>query len=167
MPHTLVQLKRRTTALKAQASAEEELIEQIRARVVELELCPKDIFPDGWPSFDVAPDGRGEEIPANAKYADGPGRAWSGIGRRPKWLNAAIGLGAELDDFLVKKAHHHVPKTARSRQPLMQVAEAGVVYRGAEGQEWSGVGRRPKMASRRARGGQHARRLRYPEAQQR
>ena len=33
------------------------------------------------------------------KYRDADGNTWTGRGRKPKWLIAAINAGAKLDDF--------------------------------------------------------------------
>lgn len=41
-----------------------------------------------------------------AKYADDQGNAWHGVGKRPKWIHAALNAGQSLEEFLVgaKKA---------------------------------------------------------------
>lgn len=41
--------------------------------------------------------------PAKIKYADpkNPENAWSGRGRMPKWLSAAVGSGKKVEDFAV------------------------------------------------------------------
>jgi DNA-binding protein H-NS len=36
-----------------------------------------------------------------AKYADGRGNTWHGIGKRPQWIHAALDAGHSLADFLV------------------------------------------------------------------
>ena len=37
------------------------------------------------------------------RYRDDAGPAWSGRGRRPGWINAALAAGKTLDDFAVNK----------------------------------------------------------------
>ena len=37
---------------------------------------------------------------AKAKYQDGAGNSWGGMGPRPKWLKQAIASGKKLEDFL-------------------------------------------------------------------
>lgn len=37
--------------------------------------------------------------PAGVKYRNSDGQAWSGRGRKPKWLAAALAAGRSLGDF--------------------------------------------------------------------
>lgn len=37
-----------------------------------------------------------------AKYSDGQGRTWTGMGKRPDWLKAALAAGKTLDELLIK-----------------------------------------------------------------
>ena len=41
---------------------------------------------------------------AAAKYQDGAGHGWSGIGKRPNWFKAALAAGKTADELLVKPA---------------------------------------------------------------
>lgn len=38
-----------------------------------------------------------------AKYADGQGNEWVGMGKRPDWFKAALAAGKTPEDLLVKK----------------------------------------------------------------
>ena len=38
----------------------------------------------------------------NAKYSNGEGGAWAGVGKRPNWLREALAAGRQLSDFEVK-----------------------------------------------------------------
>jgi DNA-binding protein H-NS len=38
-----------------------------------------------------------------AKYGDGAGRTWSGVGKRPNWFKDAIAAGKTADDLLIAK----------------------------------------------------------------
>jgi DNA-binding protein H-NS len=52
-------------------------------------------------------DGRSASAgkPVAAKYRNtATGETWSGRGLKPKWLSAAIGGGAKLEDFLIAAA---------------------------------------------------------------
>ena len=40
--------------------------------------------------------------PAAAKYQDGGGNHWSGVGKRPNWFKAALATGKTADDLLLK-----------------------------------------------------------------
>lgn len=37
-----------------------------------------------------------------AKYTDGAGRTWSGVGKRPNWFKDALAAGKQAEDLLVK-----------------------------------------------------------------
>ncbi|RZJ13267.1 MAG: H-NS histone family protein [Rubrivivax sp.] len=37
-----------------------------------------------------------------AKYTDGAGRTWSGVGKRPNWFKDALAAGKQAEDMLVK-----------------------------------------------------------------
>jgi DNA-binding protein H-NS len=37
-----------------------------------------------------------------AKYTDGQGRTWGGIGKRPDWFKAALAAGKTPEDMLIK-----------------------------------------------------------------
>lgn len=37
-----------------------------------------------------------------AKYTDGAGRTWSGVGKRPNWFKDALAAGRQAEDLLVK-----------------------------------------------------------------
>jgi DNA-binding protein H-NS len=143
MPHTLAQINRRASAIREQADRHRETIERIRADIVALELAPGDIFPEGWPAFaESSPAAPPVEVPATARYADGPDRTWTGKGRRPSWLLEALERGAELDDFLVKSPKAQAPK-GRPHE-IANVAQPGIMYRSPSGEEWQGKGRRPR-----------------------
>ena len=38
-----------------------------------------------------------------AKYGDGTGRTWSGVGKRPNWFKDAIAAGKTAEDLLIAK----------------------------------------------------------------
>ena len=145
MPRTIAQLKNRLAKLKAQASLTREAIERIRATVLEHQLTAADIFPEGWPphgeprkpeppTVSLAPEATA------ARYSDNAGNSWAGIGRRPTWLVQALADGAELEDFLVKPAAKRTQKVTKSATTNLA---SSAPYRNAEGQEWTGRGRRP------------------------
>lgn len=46
-----------------------------------------------------------------AKYADDQGNSWHGIGKRPRWIYAALDAGHALQDFLVS------PQKAAAKRP--------------------------------------------------
>jgi DNA-binding protein H-NS len=51
------------------------------------------------------------------KYRDKSGNTWAGRGAQPRWLTAAIKVGAKRDDFLVdKSAGKRTKKTRKKRR---------------------------------------------------
>lgn len=38
-----------------------------------------------------------------AKYTDGAGRTWSGVGKRPNWFKDALAAGKQAEDLLVTR----------------------------------------------------------------
>lgn len=38
-----------------------------------------------------------------AKYTDGTGRTWSGVGKRPNWFKDAIAAGKQPEDLLISR----------------------------------------------------------------
>jgi len=94
---------------------------------------------------------------SKAKYANGQGQVWGGMGPRPSWLRAELEAGKSLDDFLVKKvpskakpvssntlpattkpASPKAPKGAQKRRAKTQYADP------ASGKSWAGMGPQPK-----------------------
>jgi DNA-binding protein H-NS len=47
---------------------------------------------------------------APIKYRDKSGNVWAGRGAQPRWLTAAIKVGAKRDDFLVDKSARKLAK---------------------------------------------------------
>ena len=122
MTKTFAQLIRDVKVLRDQLADGEKAVAQIRDMAVKHRLVAEDIFPAGkWPgerlgepeapaSTETAEGGVLPVAPENqaaptvrAKYADGKGNTWSGMGRRPKWLAAALAEGKKIEQFLTKK----------------------------------------------------------------
>ncbi|MBR0775824.1 H-NS histone family protein [Bradyrhizobium diazoefficiens] len=66
-------------------------------RVIGIDATPKEDFRAAKNAIKIAGDG------ARGKYADGEGNTWSGRGRKPKWIKAALESGKSIDDFLAAK----------------------------------------------------------------
>ena len=50
-------------------------------------------------TYTVPAPGEQDDDGRMVKYRDADGNTWTGRGRKPKWLIAAINAGAKLDDF--------------------------------------------------------------------
>lgn len=76
----------------------------------------------------------------SAKYSDGQGKSWSGMGKRPYWLRDALAAGATLEEF--------APGDASSKSGVKLKApkkrKSKVIYRDQAGHTWSGMGPRPR-----------------------
>lgn len=61
-------------------------------RIIGIDAAPQDKFRRSTAAVEAS-------INRPAKYADGHGNTWSGKGRRPQWLKAALATGKTLVDF--------------------------------------------------------------------
>lgn len=74
--------------------------------------------------------GKSKESGKPAKYADGQGNTWGGMGKRPQWVHAALEAGRALEDFLIgaKKTTARA-KAASAPQPTAPQARKKVITR--------------------------------------
>jgi DNA-binding protein H-NS len=81
--------------------------------------------------------------PANrsAKYSDGQGNSWSGMGKRPYWLRDALAAGRTLDEFATGAGSLKLNST---KLKASNRRKSKVVYRDEAGHTWSGMGPRPR-----------------------
>jgi len=70
------------------AERRHDALEKLKEQIAVLGFTPNDLAP--------ARTGRASVRP---KYSDGNGNHWSGKGRKPDWLTAALDAGANLEDF--------------------------------------------------------------------
>ncbi len=98
------------TALHAEADAAREreragVIAKINVAIAEFGLLPRDldfkkVSPrDGKKLSKPAIKKSAAKKPSVIKYQDGEGNKWSGRGRQPGWLTAALAAGKPLEDF--------------------------------------------------------------------
>lgn len=88
-------INKQIQALMRQAEAvKDEAIARVRKDIVAHGLTVEDLFGKRR----VAPKASSAVA---AKYADGSGNSWAGMGKRPQWLRAALEAGATLESFLV------------------------------------------------------------------
>ena len=77
----------------------------------------------------------------SAKYSDGQGNSWSGMGKRPYWLRDALAAGRTLEEFATGVAS---PKPKSAKLKASKMRKSKVVYRDQAGNTWSGMGPRPR-----------------------
>ena len=83
-------------ALEAQIQAQKPAaVARVVALMEELGLT--------WRDMGVEPMGRAKaKTKRKVKFRDEQGNTWSGVGQRPRWLQARIQAGASLEQFLIK-----------------------------------------------------------------
>ena len=87
-----------TRVKKAIVSARErernEARQEVMALVAKRGLSITDVFGTGRST-------KGSKVAVKYRNSDNPDDTWTGRGRQPKWLVAALKKGAKLDDFAV------------------------------------------------------------------
>ncbi|MEJ7688023.1 MAG: H-NS family nucleoid-associated regulatory protein [Variovorax sp.] len=76
-----------------------------------------------------------------AKYSDGQGNSWSGIGKRPYWLRDALEAGRALEEFAAAGSSS---RTRPAKAKSAKKRKSKVSYRDEAGNTWSGMGPRPR-----------------------
>jgi len=76
-----------------------------------------------------------------AKYSDGQGNSWSGMGKRPFWLRDALNAGRSLEEFASETAAAK-PESPKGRTAKKRKSK--VAYQDQAGHTWSGMGPKPR-----------------------
>lgn len=114
MTKTYAQLQKQIARLQQEAEAIRAkevagVIARIQEAILHYGLTTADLFPT--PSARKAPGSKtakpakpaksaaGKKQPAPAKYTDGQGKTWNGIGKRPGWFVAALAAGKTAKDL--------------------------------------------------------------------
>ena len=88
----LTQIEEEQRALDARRAAiKKQVVERVKVMIRTYHLTTDDIT--------VPAPGEQDDDGRMVKYRDADGNTWTGRGRKPKWLIAAINAGAKLDDF--------------------------------------------------------------------
>lgn len=139
MATSLSKIKTQIEKLQKQADAiQANVISRIKREIAQHGLTAEDLFGGG----NIVGDGR----PANprrpakvkkleaikpAKFADGKGNTWHGVGKRPDWIHEVLAAGRKLEEFLVGKKSKPdagtkaVPKKTSGKMPAAKPAAAG------------------------------------------
>lgn len=114
MAKSLAKLKEQIAKLQKEADAiQSDVIARIKREIAQHGLTAEHLFGSARSTFigngnRAAPATKGTKAKAGtanaAKYADGQGNTWHGIGKRPGWIHAALDAGRSLSDFLVGKS---------------------------------------------------------------
>lgn len=101
---------------KEAATIQSEVIARIRKDIAKFGLTAEQLFgmatgaKRGRAAKAVAPSAKAAKP---AKYADGAGNSWGGMGKRPEWLRQALAQGKRLEDFLIAKPEAPSPAKAK------------------------------------------------------
>lgn len=102
---------------KEAASIQSEVIYKIRKEIAKYGLTPEQLFGESEvrKSRAAKPAKKAPKSRA-AKYADGMGNAWGGMGPRPAWLREALEAGKALEEFLVGGGKPKAATATRGRR---------------------------------------------------
>ena len=149
MTQTYAQLQKQIASLEAQAlkakSAETDaVIGRMKQAIAVYGITAADLF--GSQNAKAART-KGSRQRA-AKYADGDGNTWVGMGKRPQWLRDALAAGKSLQDFAVDGAAR--PKSngtaagGRKSGAKRRKGAGKTKYKDDAGHRWSGFGPQPQ-----------------------
>ena len=134
------------------------VIDRIKVAIAEYGITAEQLG-FGSPSKRVAAKKTSSKAPSagKAKYANGQGQVWGGMGPRPAWLRAELDAGKSLEDFLVRKGPAETkPASSKARTAAKKPASAkgvkGAQKRRAKrqyadpasGKSWAGMGPQPQ-----------------------
>lgn len=127
MATSLSQLKSQIAKLQRQAdSIQATVIARIKKEIAQHGLTAEDLFESSKVAKPVTNDlaapakpkpkanTKGADKPA--KFADGQGNTWHGVGLRPKWIHAALNAGHSLNEFLIAREAAPAEPTTKARR---------------------------------------------------
>ena len=180
MAQTFSQLQQQIQSLQAQAEEVrqrevEGVIEKIKDAIATYGISQQDLFGIGGTRAAVRTNGAAQPSAVrakfkskakgkSAKYADGNGNTWVGLGKRPRWLQDALSSGRSLQEFLIAGGQNASASAAADGQAKDPAASsqskkggAGkarkAMYQDDAGNSWSGRGPRPRWLKQAIAGG--------------
>lgn len=78
----------------AQSREKDEFLADIKAMAAKRGLSISEVLGSGKA-------GKGSKVAIKYRNRDNPSETWTGRGRQPKWLSAALKKGAKVQDFLI------------------------------------------------------------------
>ena len=105
----IAQLQKQADALRSREKAE--VVDRIKEAIAHYDISADELFgataPKATRKRAAAPKAGGKtrkaaaKKPAGvAKYTDGAGRTWSGVGKRPNWFKDALAAGKQAEDSM-------------------------------------------------------------------
>lgn len=133
-------LQRQAEKLRAQDS--DGVIARIKVAIAHYGLTAEQLGFGATANGVKAKEKAGKAAPTrSAKYSDGQGNSWSGMGKRPYWLRDALAAGRTLEEFATGAVSSKPKDTKRNAS---KKRKSKVVYRDQAGHMWSGMGPRPR-----------------------
>lgn len=111
MATSFAKIKSQIEKLQKQAAEiQTKVISRIKSEIAQHGLTAEDLF--GTPAVGAAKKSRAAQLTRSAKtkaarakkpakFADGQGNFWHGIGKRPQWIRDMLAAGRQLEEFLV------------------------------------------------------------------
>ena len=147
MAQTYAQIQKKISALQKEADAlrkreVEGVVSRIKVAIEHYGLTAEQLGLTGTKALTKAFTKKkvGKGVSA-AKFSDGNGNTWSGMGKRPHWLRDALAAGKSLEEFRTGSVALATPKSkgkAKKRRP------STVLYRDDRGNAWTGRGPQPR-----------------------
>lgn len=106
----IAQLQKQADALRSREKTD--VIERIKEAIAHYDITAAELFGTAAPRAArkraAAATGKARKPAAKkaggtAKYTDGAGRTWSGVGKRPNWFKDAIAAGKQPEDLLISR----------------------------------------------------------------
>ena len=159
MTQTYAQLQKQIASLEAQArkakSAElNAVIGRMKEAIAVYGITAADLF--GGKSAKAVRSKASRQ--GAAKYADGDGNTWVGMGKRPQWLRDALAAGKSLQDFAVggaakPKSNGATAVGKKSGAHKRRKGAGKTKYKDDAGHRWSGFGPQPRWLKDAVAGG--------------
>jgi DNA-binding protein H-NS len=89
-----LELRVKKAIVAAKAREQEEFLADVKALAAKRGIAINEVF--GGKT-----GGKGGKVAVKYRNRDNPSETWTGRGRQPKWLAAAIKKGAKLSDFAI------------------------------------------------------------------
>jgi DNA-binding protein H-NS len=103
---------------KEAASIQMEVIDRMRKEIAKYSLTPDQLFGElKSRSARAAKPTKKTSKARAAKYADGSGNTWGGMGKRPDWLRQALEAGKALEEFLIGAGKPKATTSTRASKP--------------------------------------------------
>jgi DNA-binding protein H-NS len=155
MTQTYAQIQKQIAQLQKTADALREkevsgVISRIKEAIVHYGLTAQQLGVGGTaPKAEASIGKASKKSPRAAKYSDGNGNAWGGMGKRPQWLRDALDGGQSLEEFRIGTVVAAVSKQSgkQKRRP------STLLYRDGAGNSWTGRGPQPRWMKEAIAGG--------------